>query len=76
MFSNKEENTLIKAVHERALQPMLNEFSLDCIVGCIYKHPCMKIDEFNSSFLTPLLYKLSFENKDIFLMGDFNVNLL
>ena len=48
----------------------------NAIIGCIYKHPCMKIDEFTSFFLTPLLNTLSAENKNIFLMGDFNVNLL
>ena len=46
------------------------------VVGCIYKHPCMEIDEFISDYLTPLLEKLSSENKSIFLMGDFNINLL
>ena len=46
------------------------------VVGCIYKHPCMEIDEFISDFLTPLLEKLSSENKSVFLMGDFNINLL
>ena len=46
------------------------------IVGCIYKHPCMEIDEFISDYMTPLLQKLSSENKSIFLMGDFNINLL
>jgi len=46
------------------------------IVGCIYRHPNMSITEFNSFYLTPLLDKVGNENKKIFLLGDFNINLL
>ena len=46
------------------------------LVGCIYKHPSMNIDLFNDSFLSPLLNKISSENKFLVLMGDFNINLL
>ena len=46
------------------------------IVGCLYKHPSMSIDEFNEEFLLPLLEKASKENKPIILLGDFNINLL
>ena len=46
------------------------------IVGCIYRHPCMPVSEFNTIYLDTLLEKLSFENKNIILMGDFNINIL
>ena len=46
------------------------------IVGCIYRHPSMSVNEFNNDYLTPLLDKASSENKLIFLTGDFNVDLL
>ena len=46
------------------------------IVGCIYRHPSMKISTFNSNYLKPLLYKISKENKRILLLGDFNIDLL
>ena len=36
----------------------------------------MSVDEFNDIYLTPLLKKITFENKNIFLTGDFNINLL
>ena len=36
----------------------------------------MNIDLFNDSFLSPLLNKISSENKFLVLMGDFNINLL
>ncbi|XP_057310678.1 uncharacterized protein LOC130648640 [Hydractinia symbiolongicarpus] len=46
------------------------------IVGCIYRHPSMSVDEFNNHFLLPLLEKASSDNKSIFLLGDFNIDLL
>ena len=46
------------------------------IVECIYKHLNIAIAEFNSDFLEPLLTKVSFENKEIILLGDYNINLL
>ena len=46
------------------------------VCGCIYKHPFMEANEFNEKFFLPLLHKLSKENKVLFLMGDFNINLL
>ena len=36
----------------------------------------MPIEEFHYQFLSPILEKVSFENKDIYLLGDFNINLL
>ena len=46
------------------------------IIGCIYKHPCLPIGEFNTLFLAPLLHKANTEGKAIFLLGDFNCDLL
>ena len=46
------------------------------IVGCIYRHPNMLLDEFNECYLNKLLDKLSKENKHVVLLGDFNVDLL
>lgn len=46
------------------------------IIGTVYKHPMMSIDEFNIEYLNPLLEKTSSENKTIILLGDFNINLL
>ena len=42
----------------------------------VNRHPCMSIKEFNNSYLNILLEKLSYENKNIILMGDYNINLL
>ena len=47
------------------------------IVGCIYGHRHNNIDDFNTNYLRPLLQTLSTElSKNIFLFGDFNIDLL
>ena len=54
---------------------MQNQANL--IVGCIYKHPHMDNNVFNETYISPLLQKLSKEaSKNIFLLGDFNIDLL
>ena len=42
----------------------------------IYRHPSMDLADFNSNYLNKLLENISKEQKSIFLLGDFNVNLL
>ena len=51
-------------------------FILNTIISCIHKHPKLATDEFNNHVLSPMLEKVSFENKEVYLMGDFNINLL
>ena len=46
------------------------------IIDCIYKHPSMDLNEFNTNYLNNILKKVSKEQKSVFLLGDFNVNLL
>ena len=46
------------------------------VVGCIYRHPCMNTDEFNTQYLPKLLFEISKEIKDFLIMGDFNIDLL
>ena len=47
------------------------------IVGCISKHPTLQINHFKSDFISPSLLKLQKESsKRIFLLGDFNIDLL
>ena len=47
------------------------------IVGCIYKHPTLHINDFTNDFISPLLLKLQKESsKRIFLLGNFNIDLL
>ena len=47
------------------------------IVGCIYKHPTLPINDFTNDFFSPLLLKLQKESsKRVFPLGDFNIDLL
>ena len=46
------------------------------IVGTIYKDPLMDLTDFNSNCLNNVLEKVSKEQKSVFLLGDFNINLL
>ena len=47
------------------------------IVGCIYKHPTLFINDFTNEFIFLLLLKFQKESsKRSFLLGDFNINLL
>ena len=61
---------------ESTFVEICNPKKTNIIVGCIYKHPNMNINEFNDDYLNELLDKLSKENKTMFLLGDFNINLL
>ena len=55
---------------------IINKKERNTIIGCIYRHPCMDVREFNDTFLQITLEKLSYENKYIILMGDFNIDIL
>ena len=46
------------------------------ILGVIYRHPSKDITDFYCSCFNKLLENISKEQKSIFLLGDFNVNLL
>ena len=47
------------------------------IVGCLYKHLALQINDFTNDCISPLLLKLRKEpSKRIFLLGDLNIDLL
>ena len=46
------------------------------VVGCIYRHPCMQQSEFIDEYLKPLSENLISGNKEVILLGDFNIDLL
>ena len=45
-------------------------------MGVIYRHPSTDLTDFNCNFLNKLLENISKEQKSIFLLGDFHVNVL
>ena len=56
---------------------VINTNNKNIVVGCVYRHPGMDANEFNEHYLSILNEKIFLEkNKEIILMGDFNVNLL
>ena len=55
---------------------IINRKGKNTIVECMYRHPCMEVTEFNDVFLQNILEKLSYENKEIIIMGDFNIDIL
>ena len=54
---------------------IINSKKSNIVVGCAYKHPNMDVLDFNS-LINQLLDKISNEQKQFFLLGDFNINLL
>ena len=55
---------------------IINHKKLNILIGCIYRHPLMDLNEFDDYLLNELLHKLSSENKSVILLGDFNVDLM
>ena len=51
---------------------IINKNRKNCIIGCTYKHTKMSIQDLNN-ILMPTLEKISKENKDAYLMGNFNI---
>ena len=52
-----------------------NSKSQNVLCGCAYRHPNTNVDKFND-YINQTMEKISKENKLIFLIGDFNINLL
>ena len=55
---------------------IINTNNKNIVVGCVYRHPGMDTNEFNEHYLSILNENLLEKNKEIILMGDFNINLL
>ena len=53
---------------------IINSKKSNIVVGSVYKHPNMDVLDFNS-LINQHLEKISKEQKQIFLFGDFNINL-
>ena len=64
---NELESTFIEIVNPK---------KSNILVGIIYRHPSMDLADFNCNYLNKLLENISKEQKSIFHLGDFNINLL
>ena len=64
---NELESTFIEIVNPK---------KSNIVVRVIYRHPSMDLTDFNCNYLNKPLENISKEQKYIFLLGDFNINLL
>ena len=74
--SRNDLNIYKKSELESTFIEVINPQKSNIIIGSIYRHPSMDLDDFNKNFLNKLLEKVSKEQKSVYLLGDFNVNLL
>ena len=65
--SNQLESTFVE---------IINLQKSNIVIGCIYKHPNMDVLGFKNNYLNQIFEILSKEQKQVFLLGDFNINLL
>ena len=78
-LSHKRRNDLNiykKSELESTFIEIVNPRKSNIIVGVIYRHPSMDLNDFNFNYLDKLLENISKEQTSVFLLGDFNVNLL
>ena len=85
MFINKDfdsfERTELNAqtdLYESVWAEIKNKNSKNIVIGCIYRHPKNLKSDFNefNKYLDSTLSKLVKENKEIYIFGDFNIDLL
>ena len=55
---------------------IINPKKSNTVIGCLYKHPNMDILDFKNNYLSQIFEIVSKERKQVFLVGDFNINLL
>ena len=65
-----EKNLYIPKKPESTFVELIIKGKKNIIIGCIYKHPKLDINEFNT-FFENTMEKLSFENKELYLLGDY-----
>ena len=61
---------------EATFVEIINPKKSNIVIGCIYKHPNMDATDFKNNYLSQIFEIVSKEQKQVFLLGDFNINLL
>ena len=76
-FKSIERNDLIvnEGEFESTWTEIKNARSKNIVVGCIYRHPHNNFEDF-FQYLDKCLSKLANENKEVYICGDFNFDLL
>ena len=74
---NDLEHILYKSKElESTFIEIINPGKKNILIGSIYRHPSMDLNDFNENYLTKFMLNVINKNKNIFLMGDFNTDLL
>ena len=77
LYKTRNDLNIYKSTElESVFIEIINHKKSNILVGCIYRHPLMDLNEFNDYYLNELLHKLSSESKSVILLGDFNVDLM
>ena len=74
--SRNDLNIYKKSELESTFIEVINSQKSNIIIGSIYRHPSRDLDDFNKNILNKLLEKVLKEDKSVYLLGDFNINLL
>ena len=61
---------------ESTFVEIINPQKSNIVIGCPYKHPNMNVLDFKNNHLNQIFEIVSKGQKQVFLLGDFNINLL
>ena len=61
---------------EATFVEIINPKKSNIVIGCIYKHQNMDVTDFKNNYLSQIFEIVSKEQKQVFVLGDFNINLL
>ena len=60
---------------ESTFVEIINPKKGNIVIGCLYKHANMDVLDFKNNYLMQIFEIVSKERKQVFLLGDFNINL-
>ena len=76
-FKPRPDLEIYKSNHlEATFVEIINPKKSNIVIGCIYKHQNMDVTDFKNNYLSQIFEILSKEQKQVFVLGDFNINLL
>ena len=58
---------------ESTFSEIINPQKSNIVIGCLYKHPNMDVLDFKNKYLNQILEIVSKEQKQVFLLSDFNI---
>ena len=61
---------------ESTFAEIINPKKSNIVIGCLHKHPNMDVLDFKNNYLSQIFEIVSKERKQVFLLGEFNINLL